>query len=698
MRKNVGTLYSYAAGGFNIRIIHFDYDKAIIFFIRIFSGGKTKYGIEFCHENKFDRDFEGLMSINDIYLIDKPESEISVKDKFRRDQRYDVIKTAIESVDFLYPRMRRKILKEILQNQKQKKLEYEKAGDQSQPRNWFSRSSIMEWIMCWFVGGMSRNSLLTNYENSGGPGKLREPSHEKRGRPRKVSSQNEININSNIRALMRQSVKTYYGQKPESSLHDAYFEMIAFEFVDTPKIPSYNQFRDFYYSSTLREEVERKRAGDVIHMKDKRILTGTSRDRIFGVGSEFQIDNTRDDTHAISIETGNAYIGRLTLYLIVDVFSGMIVGVALLPENASYRSACLALENAGSDKVEFCKKLGIPIKYEEWPCNGLCQNLLGDKGELFSHKADSITNTLRINVENAPSKRPDLKAVVERAIGHFMKELKKTLYKRGLVNKGTRIDKDTRKEAVMNMNDILYIIVKEIIHYNNYTALKDYPLTEEMVTAKVRRTPLGIWTWAANNGLSNLNYFNKDALARNLLEQVSGVSYYQDGFYFKKKYWVPTTEEGKHIWRNLLANKPCKATISYDPFSIEKTYLYHDRKFYPLRLRQNQLPFQSLIETEATLEEFSDQDKCHVDEETQHKAQTIRDQSKKANEARARRTHVNQKIDLKNTRKNRTQEKMRVREKLRNEKPKAPIITSKPKLQSKSGLPSRLSAIKRLSR
>lgn len=699
MNINVGSLYAHPSGQTDLRIVHIDLDRSIVFFIRIFPGRKTKHGLEFSSIDKFKNDFESWVPLKEKYLIDKPEDEITLTDKLKRDQRYEIIRPAVETPEFLYPRMRRKIIKEILLNEKRKRLEYEKKGDDSLPKNYFSRSSIFAWVMSWFIGGMSRNSLVTNYENSGGPGVIREPLKDKRGRPRKVFSKNEINVNASIRAIMDRSVKKYYGQKPESSLLDAYYEMIAFEFIETPKIPSYNQFRDFYYYGNLKEEVDKARAGEVVYEKDKRPLSGTVRDRTFGIGSEFQIDNTKDDTHAVSIEIGNAYIGRLTLYIVVDVFSGMIVGVSLLPENASYRAACLALENAGSDKVKFCRSLGIgedEMVYEDWPCNTLCQMLRGDKAELFSYKADSLTNNLKINVELTPSRRPDLKSLVERAIGIFMKELKKVLLKHGLVNKGTRIDKDTRKEAVLNMNDILYIIVKEILHYNKHHDLKDYPLTDEMVAARVRRTPLGIWTWAASNGLSSLNQFDQETLARNLLEQNTEVSYYEDGFYFNKKYWVPTTEAGKRIWQNMLATKPGKATISFDPLFIEKTYLYHNRKFYPLRLRQYQLPFKSLIEMNAVLEEFDVEDKSRVDEKTQHKAQTIRDQNKRVREAVARKTSVKGNVDIKNTRKNREKAKASFRQNLRNAKSEVAKVQSAAS-KAKSGLPSHIKTLKKLS-
>ncbi|MBW4573588.1 MAG: hypothetical protein KME31_38255 [Tolypothrix carrinoi HA7290-LM1] len=48
-------------------------------------------------------------------------------------------------------------------------------------------------------------------------------------------------------------------------------------------------------------------------------------------------------------------IGRPTLYLVIDVFSRLIVGFIVTLEPPSWLGAMLALENATADKVFFCQ-------------------------------------------------------------------------------------------------------------------------------------------------------------------------------------------------------------------------------------------------------------------------------------------------------------------------------------------------------
>jgi hypothetical protein len=54
-------------------------------------------------------------------------------------------------------------------------------------------------------------------------------------------------------------------------------------------------------------------------------------------------------------------IGRPVIYIVIDVFSRLIVGFAVTLEGPSWAGAKLALENAFSDKASYCKQFGINI-------------------------------------------------------------------------------------------------------------------------------------------------------------------------------------------------------------------------------------------------------------------------------------------------------------------------------------------------
>ena len=110
----------------------------------------------------------------------------------------------------------------------------------------------------------------------------------------------------------------------------------------------------------------------------------------FGPGSLYQIDATIVDLYLVSSFNRTCIIGRPVLYLVVDVFSRMIVGMSVLLEGPSWVGAMLALDCAMSDKVSFCAQYGIEITSEQWNCHHLPKAILADRGEFESYNADTL--------------------------------------------------------------------------------------------------------------------------------------------------------------------------------------------------------------------------------------------------------------------------------------------------------------------
>lgn len=68
----------------------------------------------------------------------------------------------------------------------------------------------------------------------------------------------------------------------------------------------------------------------------------------------------------------------------MDVFSRCVVGINISLEGPSWiGGASIALINAASDKVSFCRKYGIEIGNDEWNyCSTLPEAIIADRGEL----------------------------------------------------------------------------------------------------------------------------------------------------------------------------------------------------------------------------------------------------------------------------------------------------------------------------
>ena len=159
----------------------------------------------------------------------------------------------------------------------------------------------------------------------------------------------------------------------------------------------------------VRLEVKRKRLGARVYDKDFRGLIGTSNAEVMGPGDRYQIDATIADVYLVSRFDRNRIIGRPVIYVVIDVFSRMIVGLYVGLEGPSWVTAMMALANTAADKVEYCKKFGIDIEPEDWPCHFLPGVLLGDRGEIESAKIDALINNFNVAVENAAAYRADWK-------------------------------------------------------------------------------------------------------------------------------------------------------------------------------------------------------------------------------------------------------------------------------------------------
>lgn len=279
------------------------------------------------------------------------------------------------------------------------------------------------------------------------------------------------------------------------------------------------------------------------------------------------------------------------------------MGIALVPDNASYETTSLVIINAASDKADFCRKLGMTISPEDWPVKHLPVKLLSDKGLLFGPKSNSVVNNLRIEVDNCPSYRPDLKPIVERYIGKLLRKISGLLEGNGLVNKrdSPRIITDTRKEASLNYEDLLKIMIKEILFFIKYEAIEGYPLSESMEIVNLRPTPLNLWNYGIENGMASLLHEDADQLRIKLLS-TKLCSYNRTGVLFYKKRWVCIEEAGMEMF-NLLrfGDGPEKIKVSYNPIDTEEVYLSYKEKYYKLKPIQNDVHVKTFYEFELLL-------------------------------------------------------------------------------------------------
>jgi hypothetical protein len=291
----------------------------------------------------------------------------------------------------------------------------------------------------------------------------------------------------------------------------------------------------------------------------------------FGPGSIYQIDATIGDIYLVSFLDRNRIIGRPVIYIIIDTFSRMITGLSVSLEGPSWLGAMLALENATTDKVAFCKEYGVEINPEDWPCHHLPEAMLADRGELEGYNADNLVNALNIRVSNTPPYRADWKGIVERNFRlindttiHWIPGAVKRTRERG--------DKDYRLDAVLDLQQFRKLMVLCVLEHNKDHQMNWYRMDEFMIQDNVEPYPVDLWNWGIQNRSGHLRQMTPDIVRLNLLPTAEA-SVTARGIYYKGLYYTCELALREQWFVKARMQGRWKVSIAYDPRSLDIIYL-----------------------------------------------------------------------------------------------------------------------------
>ena len=432
------------------------------------------------------------------------------------------------------------------------------------------------------------NALLPDYRNAGAPGKPRTLAGSKKsGAKRKFGDGTGIKITPEIERLFRLIVESELLNDKKINITSAHrqFEEIFvqhYPHIKQGDIPTRRQFDHFYKREyELPQRIE-ARTPVLSFQKDVRPLSGTATANTLGPGSRYEIDATIADIYLVADDDRSKILGRPILYVVVDVFSRMVVGFYIGFHNPSYVVAMQAIVNACSDKVSLCKLLGIDIEPEQWPTLGLPDAILADRGEMMSHQVERLVHGYNVRIENAPAYRGDAKGIVERYFGTLQAEFKP--YAPGVV-KGNRIQKhgesDYRLDAVLPISAFAKMIIKTILYRNQYHVLDTYDRDADF-PPDLPSIPLHIWNWGIQNRTGHLRTVDPDTLRIMILPRkkvsisTSGVNLwglYYIGSEILREGWLHRSKE---------VTRPQDLQAAYDPSCVDKIYLFpkHDSTIY----------------------------------------------------------------------------------------------------------------------
>lgn len=432
--------------------------------------------------------------------------------------------------------------------------------------------------------GMTKNALLLDYNNCGHPGKNRQSTEKKRGRPPQYRDPDKvgINIGETELNLFRLVIDTKYRTKQKPTLTDAYNYLLD-TYFSTPytengekkvkrwskeRRPTYTQFRYWYLKEKNEKQDYIDRHSEREFNLKLRELLGDSTSKVSGPGSEYQVDATIADVYLVSSLDRTKIIGRPIVYVAIDTYSRMVAGIYVGLEGPSWVGAMMLIDNIVDDKVAFCRKYDINISEEEWPCQGLPERIIADGGEMEGLNADNLINNLNVEVDITPPYRGDLKGIVERHFRTVNDRIKHMLP--GAIDREyrQRCEEDHRLKAELTVKEFTALMIRDVLWHNKHVMTK-YPLSTELHASGVIPKPIVIWRWGMENKKGCFHSFPREIVRLNLLPRAK-VSILRQGIKFEGRYY----SFGKALAEGWFINpKRRSEEIAYDPRDISVVYL-----------------------------------------------------------------------------------------------------------------------------
>lgn len=448
---------------------------------------------------------------------------------------------------------------------------------------------IYKYLTKFWQRGKLKNALLPDYDNSGGKGKSKTPGEKKIGRPRKNAAElgKGINVDEATKRIFRIAISNHYDTQKENPLTHAYDMMLKEHYAEDYRIeagirkpiivhigdiPTIDQFRYWYEKENNIIESLKKRKGSKKYALENRAVLGKSDADLMGPGSVFQIDATVADVYLVSRHNRDWIIGRPVIYVVIDAFCREVVGLYVGLEGPSWMGAMMALANAFTDKVRYCKEYGIDIDEEEWPCHHLPQAILGDRGELEGKMPEPMITSLGIRISNTPSYRADWKGIVEQYFRLLDIKVKPFVPGHIDVDFRQRGGKDYRTDAKLDISQFTKIIIKCILYYNNKHWMDEYEADEMMITDDINPIPRDLWNWGIEKRSGRLRSHHGDIIKLNIMPSAKA-TIRENGIKFKNMRY--SCEKAiNEMWFERARNKGSwKVDIAYDPRNMDYIYI-----------------------------------------------------------------------------------------------------------------------------
>ena len=478
-------------------------------------------------------------------------------------------------------------------------------------------NNLYKYLGRYWRMGMTPDTLLPDYAVCGQVRDVYKASSKRSGRKKPEGADGKKLTKEDLRNF-RDAVDRYYLSKEKLSFEETYRRLKKDHYtvrdkdgnpispMDPDDVPSRQQFIYWYRRNRDVLDEARKRNGERSYQLANRGETGRTESCLYGPGAAAQIDATTADIFLVSSTDRSAIVGRPTMYFLMDSYSRMVIGMHISLDPPSWNSASAAVINAVQDKVSYCRKYGIEITNEDWPCMHIPSVLLADRGEVEGKTADILATSLGITVENAPPYRGDLKGIIEKHFDLINLEMDKIP---GNVKKDfrQRCAEDYRLNAILDIYQFTAIIISCVLMYNNSHYMADYRRSQQMRQLGVKPVPRDLWNYGIRYQTGGLRTMPYEQVRYSLLPKKEA-SVTRRGIHLGGLYYTCDMAEHEKWFDVARTTKSWTITAAYDPSDAALIYISPNAGGMPVEchLLDGEWMYEGMTQEEAARQNAED--------------------------------------------------------------------------------------------
>lgn len=352
--------------------------------------------------------------------------------------------------------------------------------------------------------------------------------------------------------------------------------ILTLQLLPAESLPTYRQFYRYATMTLPQETKDRIKTSKEEVRNNKRLLLSDTMKGVHGPGDMAEIDALEADISLVSEADREHTIGRGILYLMIDVWTRVILAMSVSFENNSTLAFTNLFLNLSDDKAEYAAKFGITsFSPDLWPSNIIPRRIRVDRGADFrSDKVEAILNQIGIERLLEPAATGSLKGIVEQEFHQIQFNQNSFVENNGLIEK--RHDSQHHKEAKLTIREYTQMCVNYVLNHNQ-KYLQYYKMNKRMRDDGVRPIPAELWKYGCRIYGMPRPIADKNTFFWALLTPANA-RINREGIKWKDLYYMNYTDKKLTHRMYQLQSKYEGFEARYDPRDIGQLYYISDGK------------------------------------------------------------------------------------------------------------------------